>query len=90
MPQRTSSHIDRVWAEAFAKALVNPKLPPGAGWKTLPQIVKQQRLNKDRTRQMLKKLVAEGEFERFEGQQTDGKRLFRAVYFRPKGLKNAV
>lgn len=90
MQPTTSKAIDRIWADAFAKALINPKLPPGAGWMTLSQVVAKQRLNRDRARQLLKRLVAEGQFERFDGQQTDGKRVFRAVYYRPKGLKNAV
>lgn len=90
MPQPTSKHIDRLWAESFAKALVQPKLPPGDGWLMIDQIVKKFRVNDFKARCILRDMVKEGKIERFKGQQIVNGRVYRAIYYRPKGLKNAI
>lgn len=86
MPPRTSSSIDRAWAEAFSGALVRKMEPDGEGWLTYAQIKKRFGMGFNRTHQAIARLIKQGRMERFAGLKMSGNKAVREIWYRPKGL----
>ena len=86
MPQPTSRAIDSAWAAAFKDAICRKREPQGAGWKTYEQLKNEYKMGRNRTHDIICKLVKEGKLERFDGTVHNGTRAVRQVWYRPKGL----
>ena len=86
MPQPTSKAIDSAWAAAFRDAICRNRQPQGAGWQTFEELRKRFSYGRNRTHDIVCKLVKEGKLEKFEGTKHNGTRAVREVWYRPNGL----
>ena len=86
MPPKTSSSIDKAWADSFQQALTHEKKPQGDGWKTAKQLIADYDIGKNRAMRALNKCLEEGKLEQFRGLQYNGKRLQNQVWYRPKEI----
>lgn len=85
MPPPNSSATDKLWLEAFRRALVKKvKEPVGGGWLTAMEFAKKANLSRGHTGEFLKEEVAAGRMERFVGSQiAPTGRPTQQVWYRP-------
>jgi hypothetical protein len=85
MPQPKSKPSKSSWAAAFGAALkTREQLPPGAGWKTIPEIKDELGVGHVKFYQTLKILRAAGRVEHFAGKIMADNKLVRCIWYRVK------
>jgi len=67
-PPKTSSSIDRAWAESFGVAIrTRDRRPVGEGWKTRKELADEYGAGTDKTCRTIRKLIEAGKLEVFHG-----------------------